>query len=138
VIERVVDLVRVRWPGVRVAGFRNGYYHAEDEPQIAHAIGASYADLLLVGITSPKKELFISRWGAALHVPVCHGVGGSFDVLAGKVRRAPPGWQRLGLEWAFRALQEPRRLGPRYVATNSVFFGLVAAELLRQRISAGA
>jgi N-acetylglucosaminyldiphosphoundecaprenol N-acetyl-beta-D-mannosaminyltransferase len=65
-------------------------------------------------------------------VPVCHGVGGSFDVLAGKVRRAPERWQRLGLEWLFRVRQEPRRLWRRYLITNTMFCMLLAREFLEQ------
>jgi len=63
---------------------------------------------------------------------VCHGVGGSFDVLAGKVERAPEAWQRLGLEWLYRVKQEPRRLWRRYLVTNTLFCGMVLAQFVRQ------
>jgi N-acetylglucosaminyldiphosphoundecaprenol N-acetyl-beta-D-mannosaminyltransferase len=76
-------------------------------------------------MTSPKKERFLDRWSAELNVPVCHGVGGSFDVMAGKVKRAPRVWQVLGMEWAYRLLQEPGRLWKRYLATNTRFVLLV-------------
>ena len=66
-------------------------------------------------------------------VPVCHGVGGSFDVLAGKVERAPEAWQRLGLEWLYRVKQEPRRLWRRYLVTNTpLCCGLVVMEVLKR------
>ena len=87
-------------------------------------------------MSSPKKECFIARWSEQIGVPVCHGVGGSFDVLAGKVRRAPLAWQRLGLEWLYRVKQEPRRLWRRYLVTNSVFCALVLSELLRRLLPA--
>lgn len=64
-------------------------------------------------------------------VPVCHGVGGAFDVLAGKTKRAPRLWQRLGLEWLYRVLQEPRRLWRRYLVTNTLFIGMVVRAWLR-------
>jgi len=84
-------------------------------------------------MTSPKKERFLSRWSRRLDVPVCHGVGGSFDVLAGHVQRAPDRWQRLGLEWLYRVKQEPRRLWKRYLTTNSAFLVMVLGALVRQR-----
>jgi N-acetylglucosaminyldiphosphoundecaprenol N-acetyl-beta-D-mannosaminyltransferase len=67
-----------------------------------------------------------------IEAPVCHGVGGSFDVLAGKVERAPEVWQRLGLEWLYRVKQEPRRLWRRYLVTNTLFCGMVLGHCLRR------
>ncbi len=84
-------------------------------------------------MTSPKKERFLARWSPRLDVPVCHGVGGSFDVLAGLVRRAPERWQRLGLEWLYRVKQEPRRLARRYLTTNTAFLVMLAGAWWRQR-----
>jgi N-acetylglucosaminyldiphosphoundecaprenol N-acetyl-beta-D-mannosaminyltransferase len=120
-------------PGIQVVGRQHGYFTAEQEAGVARAIAESAPDVLFVAMTSPKKEKFLARWSAELGVPVCHGVGGSFDVLAGKVRRAPPLWQRLGLEWLYRVLQEPGRLWKRYLVTNTLFCGLVLGELLRRR-----
>ena len=80
--------------------------------------------MLFLGMISPKKEIFLAAHGDRLGVPVLHGVGGSFDVLAGVTRRAPRRWQRLGLEWAYRLVQEPRRLWRRYLTTNTRFIWL--------------
>lgn len=131
VLDRVLAEVPTQFPGVRIAGSHDGYFGPDDEAAIAREIGASRADILLVAMTSPKKERFLARWSATLDVPVCHGVGGSFDVLAGKVERAPLSWQRMGLEWLYRVRQEPRRLWRRYLVTNTLFFGLVIKELVR-------
>ena len=120
-----------RYPGVELVGRQHGYFTAGEEPRIAAAIRASRADILFVAMTSPRKEQFLAAWGPEIGVPVCHGVGGSFDVLAGKVRRAPESWQRLGLEWLYRVCQEPRRLWKRYLVTNSLFLGLLLKELCR-------
>jgi len=128
----VEERIRERYPGVRIAGRHHGYFKPEEEERLAAAIAASRADILLVAMTSPRKEQFMARWGERMGVPVCHGVGGSFDVLAGKVARAPRAWQRLGLEWFYRLKQEPRRLWRRYLVTNTLFCGLVAAELWRR------
>ena len=127
-VERVIAR---DYPGVRVVGSQHGYFGQDDEARVAAAIQASQADILFVAMTSPKKERFLARWHGAMNVPVCHGVGGSFDVLAGKVRRAPDSWQRFGLEWLYRVKQEPRRLWKRYLVTNSVFVGMLLVELLR-------
>ena len=98
-------------------------------------ISSAKPDMLFVGISTPKKEIFLETWGAKLDVAVCHGVGGSFDVLAGKTRRAPELWQKLGIEWLWRLLQEPRRMWKRYLVTNTLFMTLIVKEWSRARWS---
>jgi len=132
VLDTVACQITETYSRVRLVGHHHGYFTHQDEPGIVEAIAQAKPDILLVGMTSPKKERFLSRWKDQLGVPVCHGVGGSFDVLAGKVRRAPLRWQRLGLEWLYRVKQEPRRLWKRYLVTNTRFCGLLLAELARQ------
>jgi N-acetylglucosaminyldiphosphoundecaprenol N-acetyl-beta-D-mannosaminyltransferase len=131
VLARMLAEVRRRHPGLRVAGARDGYFGAEQERDVAAQIRSSGAHLVFLGMTSPKKELFISRWGRATGANVVHGVGGSFDVLAGATRRAPNWCQDSGLEWLYRVMQEPGRLGKRYLTTNTAFIALVARELIR-------
>ena len=116
-----------------IAGSRDGYFTEEESSAVAADIISARADLLFLGMTTPKKEIFLGRYGGVLGVPVMHGVGGSFDVLAGVTRRAPRLWQRLGLEWAYRVLQEPKRLWRRYLTTNVAFVGMSAAELVHPR-----
>jgi exopolysaccharide biosynthesis WecB/TagA/CpsF family protein len=130
VLELLVEVITARWPGLRIAGCRDGYFNDDEAPEVAAEIAASGADMLFLGMTSPKKEIFLAKYGAELDVPVLHGVGGSFDVLAGVTRRAPVSLQRFGLEWAYRLVQEPRRMWRRYLRTNSAFIGL----LLRERV----
>jgi N-acetylglucosaminyldiphosphoundecaprenol N-acetyl-beta-D-mannosaminyltransferase len=131
VLATAVRRLEAMYPGVHFVGARDGYFQLNDEEAIAEEIRAARADVLFVAMTSPKKEQFLARWSPVLDVPVCHGVGGSFDVVAGKVHRAPHAWQRLGLEWLYRVKQEPRRLWKRYLVTNLAFVGLVAHELMR-------
>lgn len=128
VLDTVVRDFGQMYPGVTIAGARNGYFTASDEEAVAKEIRDARPDVLFVAITSPKKENFMARWSETMNVPVVHGVGGSFDVVAGVVQRAPESWQRLGLEWLYRVKQEPRRLWKRYLVTNSLFFGLVIRE----------
>ena len=132
VVRKAVQVAQERAPGLQVAGFRNGYFSAEQEPEIVRQIRESKADILFVGFGTPRKEKWIRAHLKELGVPVCHGVGGSFDVLAGKVRRAPRWMQRWGLEWFFRLLQEPRRMWKRYLVTNTIFVLKVLAEKIRR------
>lgn len=131
VLASVCARIAVDYPGVRLVGARDGYYTDAEEAEVAAAIDAARPDVLFVAMTSPRKERFLARWGERLDVRVWHGVGGSFDVLAGKVRRAPQLWQRLGLEWLYRVLQEPRRLWKRYLVTNAAFCAMVFREALK-------
>jgi N-acetylglucosaminyldiphosphoundecaprenol N-acetyl-beta-D-mannosaminyltransferase len=131
VLEQMLLRVADRFPGLKVAGSRNGYFDDTEQQAIADAIGDSGAQLLFLGMTSPKKEIFTAGYGTRTGARVVHGVGGSFDILAGVTRRAPAAWQRLGVEWLYRALQEPRRLGRRYLTTNAAFVLMTARELIR-------
>ncbi|SEO06989.1 WecB/TagA/CpsF family glycosyltransferase [Actinacidiphila rubida] len=132
VLEKMNREVASRFPALKVAGSRNGYFGDDEQPRIADAVHASGAQLLFLGMTSPKKEIFTAAYGKRTGVHVVHGVGGSFDILAGVTRRAPLAWQRLGLEWLYRLLQEPRRLARRYVTTNAAFLAMTARELVRR------
>ncbi|HEY6630838.1 MAG TPA: WecB/TagA/CpsF family glycosyltransferase [Rhizobiaceae bacterium] len=123
--------IRERFPDLRIVGSHHGYFDMKEAPQVADRIRQSGADMLFLGITSPKKEIFLGTYGPSLDVPVLHGVGGSFDIMAGLTRRAPASWQRLGMEWAYRVLQEPGRLWWRYLSTNTIFMLLTLRELVR-------
>lgn len=130
--EEVVNEVQARYaarfPALCFAGWRNGYWSPEEEPGIVDEIARSRADLLFVAMGSPRKEQFLGAHQAAMRVPFAMGVGGTFDVAAGKVRRAPAWMQRSGLEWFYRFLQEPRRMFRRYFVEDMAFFGLLWQE----------
>lgn len=129
VVSGVKNLYAERYPGLVFAGYRNGYWTPEEEPGIAAAIGESRPDLLFVAISSPKKEQFLSRYQAEMKVPFAMGVGGTFDVAVGKVKRAPVWMQKSGFEWFYRFLQEPRRMFRRYFIEDMYFFWMLAKEL---------
>jgi N-acetylglucosaminyldiphosphoundecaprenol N-acetyl-beta-D-mannosaminyltransferase len=135
VLDEMLRRLRRKLPGLKVAGSRHGYFTDGEAGAVADEIGESGARLLFLGMTSPKKETFVARYGERTGASVIHGVGGSFDVLAGLVRRAPRTWQRLGLEWLYRAAQEPRRLGRRYLTTNMAFLAIVARARLLSALS---
>jgi N-acetylglucosaminyldiphosphoundecaprenol N-acetyl-beta-D-mannosaminyltransferase len=131
VLDQVLDVVRKDYPGVQIAGAHHGYFAPQEEPAIVDEIRESQADILFIAFGTPKKELWVKRYLHAMEVPVIHGVGGSFDVLARVISRAPLWMQRHGLEWFFRLLQEPRRMWRRYLVTNTLFILLVLREWLR-------
>jgi len=128
--QAMLAQVRRRHPDLVIAGDRDGYFGPELDGEVADAIKQASPDLLFIGISSPRKELFVQNFGELTGAKVVHGVGGSFDILAGITKRAPAWWQRHGLEWLYRALQEPVRLGRRYVSTNFAFMTLVARAAL--------
>ena len=130
VLERALAVLRRRLPGLRIAGYRDGYFSAAEDPAVVSAIRATRPDILFVGLPSPRKEYFLARWRRDLDVPLSVGVGGAIDVLAGVRRRAPEPVQQLGLEWACRLVQEPRRLLRRYAVTNSRFVALTVRQVL--------
>lgn len=131
VVRATVAIYEKKYGREIIAGYRNGYYRKEDEAEIANQIAASGAQMLFVAITSPKKENFLNQYKDLICVPFIMGVGGSFDVISGKTKRAPVWMQRSGMEWFYRVLQEPRRLWKRYLMTNSAFVYLV----LKQRFA---
>jgi len=134
VVKSVVEKYAAMYGGNIIAGYRNGYYDKEDEPLIANQIAESGADILFVGITSPKKEIFLNTYKHVIKAPFIMGVGGSFDVVAGVVKRAPVWMQEAGLEWLFRVIQEPKRMWKRYLTTNSVFIYMILKEKFKKAV----
>jgi N-acetylglucosaminyldiphosphoundecaprenol N-acetyl-beta-D-mannosaminyltransferase len=117
--------LRQRFPGLQIAGVASPPFrplNAEEHDDLVSRIRQARPDILLVALGQPKGELWLSEHYQALGVPVCVQMGATLDFVAGRVRRAPRWLQRLGLEWMFRAIQEPRRLGPRYFA-DLLFLG---------------
>ncbi|MEL4180644.1 WecB/TagA/CpsF family glycosyltransferase [Roseateles sp. PN1] len=132
IVSKVRDIYAHKYPNLVFAGYRNGYWKPEEEGAIVQQIADARADLLFVAISSPKKEQFLGAYQATMKIPFAMGVGGTFDVAAGKVKRAPVWMQKTGLEWFYRFLQEPRRMFRRYFIEDMAFFGLLVKEW-RQR-----
>ena len=119
--QAAAEALQGRYPGLKVAGVRNGYFTGDEEAKIVEEIAAAKPDALFVALGIPKQEIFIRKHFEALGVPVMIGVGGSFDVVSGRLKRAPAWMQRTGLEWLYRFLQEPSRL-PRLAALPQFVF----------------
>lgn len=133
VVTKVRDIFQQQYPTLQIAGYRNGYFTPEQEPQIVADMAASGADMMFVAFSSPKKEYWVNKYLNQLNIPFVMGVGGSFDVVAGVTKRAPEFWQKIGMEWFYRFIQEPRRLWKRYVVGNAVFIRHVQRAVREQK-----
>jgi N-acetylglucosaminyldiphosphoundecaprenol N-acetyl-beta-D-mannosaminyltransferase len=132
VVSEVKRQYELKYPGLTVAGYRNGYWKPEEEAGVVEQIREAKADLLFVAISSPKKEHFLGQYQAHMKIPFAMGVGGTFDVAVGRVKRAPLWMQRNGLEWFYRFLQEPRRMFRRYFIEDMAFVWLFLKEAARR------
>ncbi len=133
VVSRVVYTFKQKYPSLKIAGYRNGYWDSAEESSVAESICSASPDILFVAISSPKKEEFLGTHLKKMGVPFSMGVGGSFDVVAGLTKRAPLWMQQYGLEWFYRFLQEPRRLFGRYFIEGVVFARLFLREFFISR-----
>ncbi|MHB1256310.1 MAG: WecB/TagA/CpsF family glycosyltransferase [Dethiobacteraceae bacterium] len=102
--------LKERYPSLLVAGTAHGYLPQAADEEVACDIAASGADMVFVALGSPRQELFVAKHGAASGAKLLMVVGGSFDVLSGRLKRAPLLYQRLGLEWFYRLIQQPKRI----------------------------
>jgi N-acetylglucosaminyldiphosphoundecaprenol N-acetyl-beta-D-mannosaminyltransferase len=134
VLQKMISNLRGRYPNLQIAGWHNGYFGREEDPHIVESIRRSGAHCLFLGLPTPRKERLLARYRDEFGVPFIMGVGGSFDVLAGAVSRAPLWMQHSGLEWAYRLYQEPRRMFWRYVSTNISFAALITRELVSRKV----
>lgn len=131
VVKRAATNVQYLHPNVIVVGHKDGYFQSDEETNIVNIINKSGAEILLLGISSPKKEFFIQRHWAELSVSLSVGVGGLLDIWAGNTQEAPEWIRKYGFEWLFRLCHEPRRLWKRYTVTNAQFIWLVIIQALR-------
>lgn len=131
IVQAAAEAARAR--GVEVVGTRSGFWNADEENEVVAEIGRTKPDLLFVGLPTPRKEEFLHSHLEDLHAGLAIGVGGSFDVVAGQVKRAPRWMQRAGLEWAYRIKQEPKRIFRHYFFGNFTFVWLFFGEWWRTR-----
>lgn len=133
VVHKVKNIIADRYPDLLIAGTSDGYFDTHDVNKVVATISNSGAKVLFIGISSPKKEIFIMENWSELGVNVALGVGGSFDVISGELKRAPKWVQRCALEWLFRMSQEPRRLFCRYMVSNTKFLYLLLRYVLNKK-----
>lgn len=121
VAEEAARKIRAIYPGIEICGVMDGYFLPDAEPAVIAAIKEANPDILLAGLGVPRQEKWLWHNKELLNIPVCIGVGGVIDVLAGVVKRAPLWMQKAGLEWAYRLIKQPQRIGrmmalPKFVA----------------------
>ena len=133
ILSKVIKRLKLQFKGIQLAGYSDGYFSEDRSKEIVKKIAQSKADVLYIGMPTPMKEYFIRDNIEDLNVGVLIGVGGWLDVYAGLYKLAPPLISKLGLEWFYRMIQEPRRLFMRYLLSNSKFLFLIAKEKLRKQ-----
>jgi N-acetylglucosaminyldiphosphoundecaprenol N-acetyl-beta-D-mannosaminyltransferase len=133
IISEAASNLQTRYPELQIVGFETGYYDSNKEKEIVADIKAKKPKMLFLGMPSPKKEAFAFKYAKELNIPLTLGVGGLFDIEAGLIKRAPFQFQRLGMEWFYRFLQEPARMWRRYLIGNFKFIMLVVKEKFRGR-----
>lgn len=139
--QDVVDYVTIyfsdKYPNLKIVGSHHGYFLTNKtlEQEVINDIRNKKPDLLFVAFSSPQKEIWLNRWKEHIGYKFAMGVGGSFDIIAGKYRRAPKWMQSWGLEWFYRFLQEPNRMFKRYFFGNLAFLRIMILDYLKIRFS---
>ena len=131
ILDIMVDRFKKKYTNLNIAGYHHGYFSQKEEKIIAEKIKGTKTDMLFLGISSPKKELYIDQYNKLIDIPFTMGVGGAFNIFAGNLNRAPQWMRDYGLEWFYRLLQEPRRMWKRYLYTNILFIYYVFKEKIR-------
>ena len=137
--ERLRDMLTRQYPGLQVVGTISPPFRpvtAAEDTSIVEQINAARPDIVWVGLSTPKQERWMAEHRARLEAPILVGVGAAFDFLAGEKAQAPGWMQRNGLEWLFRMISEPRRLGPRYIRNNPAFVYRAVRQLAGERLHA--
>jgi N-acetylglucosaminyldiphosphoundecaprenol N-acetyl-beta-D-mannosaminyltransferase len=132
-VRKLVSIISEKYSPKVIAGYRDGYFSEEDWDLIILDIENCKPNFLFIGTPSPQKEIFLNYARHKINHPmILMGVGGTFDVVTGKVKRAPLWMQKWGLEWLYRVIQEPRRMWKRYLVTNSKFAWMLAKAKVAQ------
>lgn len=127
--EAAADNLKERHPSIQIVGRQNGYLGDEQMDGLIDRINDSKAQILFLALGSPKQEMWISRYREQLkHVRVCQGIGGTLDVLAGTVKRAPDFFCRMGIEWLYRLMAEPKRL------KRQIILPMFAAQVIQEKL----
>jgi len=132
IIEKASENLQHKFPNLQIAGIHNGYF--SDNNKTIEKINKVKPDMLFIGMGFPKQEKWIHKYIDQIDTKVIICIGGVFDVVAGKTKRAPMWMQKCGLEWFFRVCQEPRRLWKRYLISNTIFIWLVLKQFIKIRI----
>lgn len=128
VVQQCCNRIRLAYPRLRIAGYRNGYFRIDEEKKVVEQINAAHSDILLVALGTPKQEIWLTRYSHDLNVNIAMAVGGLFDFLSMTKKRAPVWMRRLGIEWLFRFLHEPRAKWKRIIIEIPMYFSMLFAK----------
>ncbi|MBI2428664.1 MAG: WecB/TagA/CpsF family glycosyltransferase [Ignavibacteriales bacterium] len=128
VVQQCCNRIRNAYPKLRIAGYRNGYFQESEDKNIVEQINAARPDILLVALGTPKQEIWLTRYSHDLNVNVAMAVGGLFDFLSMTKKRAPLWMRRLGIEWLFRFLHEPKAKWKRIIIEIPMYFSMLFAK----------
>ena len=140
VAAKMVENLRLEFPNVKIVGHATppfGDINDVEIDKLRKELNQSGTDILWIGLSTPKQEIFMQKNRNLLEIPLMFGVGAAFDFIAGTKKICPIRMQRFGLEWAFRCLQEPKRLGPRYLRVIPIFIYRILNELIRMKLITG-
>lgn len=127
--KKAVERLCTIYPGTKIVGRCNGYLNDYEIDTLVEEINNTGANILFVALGSPKQEKWIKRYLPKLNVNICQGIGGTLDTIAGNVKRAPLFMQRLGLEWFYRLIREPRRI------RRQIVLPMFALEVMKKRVT---
>jgi len=133
VLDTLLEKVRRQYPKLRIAGYHHGYFLPDGEQAVLGSIRRARPDVLLVAMGSPRQEYWIGDHARQLGVPISIGVGGTFDIISGLKKDAPPWVRKFALEWLYRLVQDPKNLWKRYLTTIPWFLAAILRERLRGR-----
>lgn len=133
-VKKAVHNTKRKYKKINIAGYHDGYFW-NNEKKLINKINSLKPDILLISITSPLQEEFIYKYKSHLKTKIILLLGGSFEVLSGRLKRAPLFLQKIGMEWFFRLAQEPRRLFLRYLTSNTKFILLVLIEFIKKKFN---
>lgn len=128
--DKTAAAMSEKFPGLQIVGTHHGYFSQQQNADVIETINQSGANVLLVALGAPRQEIWINEYRDQLAPAVCMGVGGLFDYYSGRIPRAPLWMRRIGCEWVWRFLQEPKRLWQRYLIGNFIFVGRVIKQSL--------
>jgi N-acetylglucosaminyldiphosphoundecaprenol N-acetyl-beta-D-mannosaminyltransferase len=135
-LSRLKENMEREFPGIQIVGTLSppyGEWSKEDDERIISAINSSKADVLWVGVSTPKQDIWIAHHKSKIKAKVALGVGAAFDFHSGKVKRAPKWMRKAGFEWLYRFLSEPKRLWKRYLFGNTEFLLIVMKQFIQNR-----
>lgn len=130
--KAAVEKLRNIYPGIQIVGRSSGYVKENQMPSLVGEINGSGADILFVGLGSPKQEQWIQAYLPKLNVKVCQGIGGTLDTITGNVKRAPIFFRWIGLEWLYRLIKEPKRI------RRQIVLPIFALKLLKEKLRVNA